>query len=35
MRKIIPIMLAVVLIATSCHKVVDPEISVNPYAVTC
>jgi len=35
MRKIIPIMLAVVLIATSCHKVVDPEISVNPYAITC
>ncbi len=35
MRKIIPIILAIVLIATSCHKVVDPEISVNPYAITC
>jgi hypothetical protein len=34
MRKIFPIILAVVLMATSCHKVVDPEISVDPYAIT-
>ena len=35
MRNIIPIIVAVALIATACHKVVDPEISVDPYAITC
>ena len=35
MRNIVPIIVAVALIATACHKVVDPEISVDPYAITC
>lgn len=35
MRNIIPIIVAVALVATACHKVVDPEISVDPYAITC
>ncbi len=34
MRKIFPIILTVILMVTSCHKVVDPVISVDPYAVT-